>query len=105
MILLHAFWRKSSYFPVYILTAYNVLHFFALAVFSFFLVYRTSLKHWRELSICHFAGFLLSELEIQMRQFAFKEKFYVFVIVAIAILGEYVGSCYYPDMQKFLTET
>jgi len=81
MILLHAFWRKSSYFPVYILTAYNVLHFFALAVFSFFLVYRTSLKHWRELWICHFAGFLLIEPEIQMIQFAFKEKSSMFLLL------------------------
>jgi hypothetical protein len=41
-----------------------------------------------------------------MRQFAFKEKSSMcFVIVAIAILGEYVASCYYPHMQKILTET
>jgi hypothetical protein len=50
-------------------------------LFFFFLVYRTSLKHSRELSICHFAGFLLSQPEIQMIQFAFKEKSSMFLLL------------------------
>jgi hypothetical protein len=52
-----------------------------LLFFFFFLVYRTSLKHSRELSICHFAGFLLSQPEIQMIQFAFKEKSSMFLLL------------------------
>jgi hypothetical protein len=71
-----------------------------LLFFFFFSVYRTSLKHWRELSICHFAGFLLSEPDTDDTICFQREKFYVFVIVAIAFLGEYVASSYYPHAQN-----
>jgi hypothetical protein len=59
----------------------HIMSSISLHLLSFFLVYRTSLKHWRELSICHFAGFLLSEPEIQMIQFAFKEKSSMFLLL------------------------
>jgi hypothetical protein len=59
----------------------HIMSSISLHLLSFLLVYRTSLKHWRELSICHFAGFLLSEPEIQMIQFAFKEKSSMFLLL------------------------